>query len=352
MPPASTTASRWTDKEHDILVTATNTQIEIEAKDKSKEISWSRHWQKVSSILHQHGYSRTAVACQGYWKRVVEIHKANEQAAGPRWADSEHQILVEITEEQLEREKADPSTVVSWPTLWRRVSLRLKEEGYSRSVNACAAYWNLLQNEAPLDTVSEVDLEAPSLEEINDGTEGDCRAPEMSQTWTTAEHESLAAAIVKARQENEEAIAKIGEDFVGVKLWLIIAQSHRDNGFRRDWEACKTYWKDWENSSASSNVRPDSHLKVSSGNTSTKLNSSSISSAWSAINAIEKNPTFEGSPSINPPESISQPQVLSSNNSTFLPIDSLLDLARKGIEYDLGNPVPESSQIQGRQLNS
>jgi hypothetical protein len=357
MPPASTTVLRWTDKEHDILVTATNKQIEIEAKDKSKEISWSRHWQKISSILHQHGYSRTAVACQGYWKRVFEIQKANEQAAGPRWDDSEHHILVEMTGEQLAREKADPSTVISWPTLWKRVSLRLKEEGYHRSVNACAAYWILLQNDAPLATAAEVDSETPSVEEISDEIEVEFRASELSQTWTNAEHESLVAAIAKARLEMEKSIEKYGEDFVDVKLWFTIAQIHGQSGFHRDWEACKSYWQDWENSAASSHAPPQSPTKEDSGDTSIELDSSNMSSTWSPINAIGKEAlgsqplALEESTSINPPKSISQPRMLSSNNLSSSSIDSLPMLAQKGTEYDLGNTGPESSQIQGRQLS-
>ncbi|KAL5319076.1 hypothetical protein ACEPPN_014146 [Leptodophora sp. 'Broadleaf-Isolate-01'] len=138
-PPS--TLARWTDEEHQILVQLTNDQIELESQDHTQEISWAEHWRKVSAQLQESGYNRTNTACQSYWKRVVETQKANEEAAGPRWDDSEHQILLGMTEDQLALEREDPSAVIPWPKHWKRVSLRLQERGYNRTQNACAAYW-------------------------------------------------------------------------------------------------------------------------------------------------------------------------------------------------------------------
>ncbi|KAH7346153.1 hypothetical protein BKA65DRAFT_272310 [Rhexocercosporidium sp. MPI-PUGE-AT-0058] len=135
------TLARWTDEEHQILVQLTNDQIELESQDHTQEISWAEHWRKVSVQLQESGYSRTNTACQSYWKRVVETQKANEEAAGPRWDDSEHQILVGMTEDQLALEREDPTAVIPWPKHWKKVSLRLQENGYNRTQNACAAYW-------------------------------------------------------------------------------------------------------------------------------------------------------------------------------------------------------------------
>lgn len=139
-PSAPSSFSRWTDEEHDILVMTTNKQIEIEINDKSKEISWTKHWQRVSQKLQEHGYNRSSAACNGYWKRTVESQIANEEAAGPRWDDAEHQILVGMTEDQLALESEDPASVLTWPEHWEKVSLHLKENGYTRTVDACAAY--------------------------------------------------------------------------------------------------------------------------------------------------------------------------------------------------------------------
>jgi hypothetical protein len=148
--PGPAGASRWSDEEHDILVDLTNEQLELEKKDETKVIPWARHWINVSERLHKKGYSRTAAACLGYWKRTVGAQKANEKAAGPRWDDAEHQILLGMTEDQLVLEETDPTAVMSWAKHWKRVSERLKENGYTRSVDACDAYWNLVQDKSPL----------------------------------------------------------------------------------------------------------------------------------------------------------------------------------------------------------
>lgn len=138
---SSSHLARWTDEEHQILVQLTNDQIELESLDHTQEISWDEHWRQVSAQLHGSGYNRTSTACQSYWKRVVETQKANEEAAGPRWDDSEHQILLGMTEDQLSLEREDPTAVIPWPKHWKKVSLRLQESGYNRTPNACSAYW-------------------------------------------------------------------------------------------------------------------------------------------------------------------------------------------------------------------
>lgn len=163
--PGPAAASRWSDEEHDILVDLTNEQLELEKKDETKVIPWARHWINVSERLHKKGYSRTAAACLGYWKRTVGAQKANEKAAGPRWDDAEHQILLGMTEDQLVLEETDPTAVMSWAKHWKRVSERLKESGYTRSVDACDAYWNLVQDKSPLagGTGLEEDAEDESL---------------------------------------------------------------------------------------------------------------------------------------------------------------------------------------------
>jgi hypothetical protein len=169
-------AQRWSDEEHDILVDLTNEQLELEKKDQSKVIPWAKHWVNVSDRLHKKGYSRTAAACLGYWKRTVGAQKANEKAAGPRWEDAEHQILFGMTEDQLEKEETDPTAVMSWAKHWKGVSERLKENGFTRSVDACDAYWNLVQDKSPLVAGTGIDADEDSLSpeetfEVNCGVE-------------------------------------------------------------------------------------------------------------------------------------------------------------------------------------
>ncbi|XMA17492.1 hypothetical protein WAI453_010283 [Rhynchosporium graminicola] len=152
MSANSSSLARWTDEEHQILVQLTNDQIELESNDHSQEISWAAHWRKVSAQLQASGYNRSNTACQSYWKRVAETQKANEEAAGPRWDDQEHQILLGMTEDQLALEKEDPSAVIPWPKHWKKVSLRLQESGYHRTPNACAAYWLKVGYDFSVDT--------------------------------------------------------------------------------------------------------------------------------------------------------------------------------------------------------
>ncbi|KAG4439166.1 hypothetical protein IFR05_005365 [Cadophora sp. M221] len=164
------TLARWTDEEHQILVQLTNDQIELESQDHTQEISWAEHWRKVSVQLHESGYNRTNTACQSYWKRVVETQKANEEAAGPRWDDSEHQILLGMTEDQLALEREDPSAVIPWPKHWKKVSLHLQENGYNRTQNACAAYWLKVGYDFSVDNY-EPAPEMPRVQKSDDAVE-------------------------------------------------------------------------------------------------------------------------------------------------------------------------------------
>jgi hypothetical protein len=68
----------WSDEEHNILVQRTNEQIELEAKDSSKTISWAQHFRNVSLCLSEHGFSRSKNACQTYyWRRVIQPQDIN-----------------------------------------------------------------------------------------------------------------------------------------------------------------------------------------------------------------------------------------------------------------------------------
>ena len=138
----------WSNKEHNILVDLTNKRLDLEKKDESRVIPWARHWINVSERLGEKGYSKTPAACIGHWRRVVSA----------RWEDAEHQILLGMTKEQLELEETDPSAVMSWAKHWKKVSERLKEKGYTRSIDECSAYWNLV-HESPLAAKARLDVE-------------------------------------------------------------------------------------------------------------------------------------------------------------------------------------------------
>lgn len=54
------------------------------------------------------------------------------------WIRKEHDALVQMTNDF---EAGGLSGTVSWTDHWMKVSLYLKEQGYSRTHNACQAYW-------------------------------------------------------------------------------------------------------------------------------------------------------------------------------------------------------------------
>jgi hypothetical protein len=58
-----------------------------------------------------------------------------------RWSQAEIDILVRMTNHQLELEAQDKKLVISWSQHWKKVSARLKEHGYHRSFTACLGIW-------------------------------------------------------------------------------------------------------------------------------------------------------------------------------------------------------------------
>jgi hypothetical protein len=67
-------AHTWSRKERNILVQMTKKQIELEAEDHSRTISWNDHWANVSAYLTEKEYSRTQFACKTYWHRVAKFN--------------------------------------------------------------------------------------------------------------------------------------------------------------------------------------------------------------------------------------------------------------------------------------
>lgn len=78
-------AQGWSPEEHKTLVQITNEQIQLEEQDCSRIISWSDHWENVSSYLKKKGHSRTHHACKNYWHRVA---KFEVEAIGMRHGSS------------------------------------------------------------------------------------------------------------------------------------------------------------------------------------------------------------------------------------------------------------------------
>jgi hypothetical protein len=58
-----------------------------------------------------------------------------------RWSQDEIDILVQMTNDQLELEAQDASMMISWNQHWKKVSSRLAANGFNRSSTACRGIW-------------------------------------------------------------------------------------------------------------------------------------------------------------------------------------------------------------------
>lgn len=338
MCPASTPTTvsfRWTDAEHDILATETNKQLALEAQDKSFVIPWAKHWQRVSSSLQENGYNRTPSACAGYWKRTIDAQKADEEAAGPKWGDSEHEILLSMTEDQIASETANPAAILTWPQHWKQVSLRLKERGYTRSVDMCAAYWRMVETNSQLVARGSARSEAQSIEdqaEIESETNGEKETPRKSskvQHWTNSEHDNLAR-LLKARRDFEERHDE--DELSGAKLWVLIARQHQQNGYNRTWEACKRHWHAYERPQSRSKERTMWPSRASMS--VDESHQSNISSTWSPANDLEDEPLVVEEPtSTDCAEAAAPSQILRSNTYASYS-DPLTDSAKEAVLSD------------------
>jgi hypothetical protein len=351
----------WSDEEHDLPVQMTNDQIELEERDESMMISWTKHWKQVSSRLQEHGYSRTPNACRGYWKRGRELQKANEQAAGPSWDDSEHQILMGMTEDQLELEKVDPSSIIPWPRHWKRVSHQLQENGYTRSPEACAAYWILVQNNSAhaAAPASETDADGQPWEEHGGIDDEDYLVVALGDTstqqstklhlWTDDEHENLLR-ILKASRDGVEKLS-------GHQLWTFVSQLHQQSGFDRTWEACETYWQNGGRSRSGFDERAKPSSNAGTESRLFESKQSSVSSIWSPVNKLEDAIIATGSTVADGPTATnfqdrSQAGAEVPQNQISSPAPNLLlATSLNGLVSDSESSGYDSSRAQGNDFN-
>ncbi|KAI9048832.1 hypothetical protein LZ554_007663 [Drepanopeziza brunnea f. sp. 'monogermtubi'] len=133
---------RWTDEEQLILIQLIKDQFELKLRDPSREIAWAALWRRISSQLEDQGFTRSHFACESHYRRIIAVPKASQETVpGSKWSVTENEILLEMCEDQLAREKQDPAAVVPWSTVWKAISSRLGDVGYRRSPQACADCW-------------------------------------------------------------------------------------------------------------------------------------------------------------------------------------------------------------------
>ena len=204
-----------------------------------------------------------------------------------------------MTKKQLDVEKSNSSAIIPWAKHWKKVSLQLEESGYDRTPDNCAAYWLLVESGEELVSEMEEDEEDQPPED-NQSLEADenmlpsdlaVTSPQTSKAslWSLEEYENLLG-LLKARRELEET--KKLEQLEGKKFWTEIAQSHKNNGYDRSFEACKTFWNKQgrERSGYDERVKPSTNSSSIQSST-TKSNGAeskpSSMSLWSSVNATE-----------------------------------------------------------------
>jgi hypothetical protein len=95
------------------------------------------------------------------------------------WSDDEHNLLVQMTNDQLRLEGQDSSTIISWNFHWKRVALRLREAEFSRTAGACREYWK-----RQLLELHDNDVRANMQKQNNDipNTEGEESVPDATSS--------------------------------------------------------------------------------------------------------------------------------------------------------------------------
>lgn len=97
---------------------------------------------------------------------------------GKAWSNVEHDILMQMTHDQLHLEAVDCSRTISWPDHWKNVSSFLKGHRYNRTASACRNYWTRIMESQ--DIITEVTAQTSNDGSVNEtkmtagSASGDC----------------------------------------------------------------------------------------------------------------------------------------------------------------------------------
>lgn len=132
-----------------------------------------------------------------------------------KWSQEEIDVLLRMTNEQLELEAQDVSMVISWNQHWKKVSSKLKELGYSRSVTACRNTWT----------------RGAEAQQVNREAAG--------PDWDDSEHEILVHMTKKQLDlEQTDPSAVIP----WAKHWKKVSLQLDESGYDRTPDKCEAYW--------------------------------------------------------------------------------------------------------------
>lgn len=125
-------------------------------------------------------------------------------------------ILVRLTNDQIDLESQDPSREISWAALWRRVASQLGDLGFHRSDVACRGYWRRV-----VETRKSPDQDAP-------GSRWDEREQRILIDVT---EDQLAL-----EKESPEAVVPWS------RHWKYVSSRLLQEGFHRSPHACSAHW--------------------------------------------------------------------------------------------------------------
>lgn len=132
-----------------------------------------------------------------------------------KWTQEEVDVLVEMTNHQLELEAQDRTAVISWSSHWKRVSSRLKELGHNRTPTACRGIWR----------------RGVAEQQANREAAG--------PDWDESEHEIL---VLLTKKQLDLEKADQSNVIPWAKHWKKVSLQLDESGYVRTPDNCAAYW--------------------------------------------------------------------------------------------------------------
>ena len=242
----------------------TKKQLDLENGDRSAVIPWAKHWKRVS------------LQCK-FPRSAASLDVPSFTLSSPCIMSGGHPNL-SLTERCY---------------VLTRQSSTVEEEGYTRTPETCDAYWQLVQSGEEVvseeEAASEMEDDEKSPEAENDVVPSDLAvtSPQMTKNtvWSPEEYENLLSLLKEQRAFEEK---KGLEPLEGKKFWVQVAESHRESGYDRTFEGCKTFWNKQGRERSGFDERAkftDASTAQSSISKSNVIESKPASvSAWSSVN--------------------------------------------------------------------
>lgn len=284
----------WTEEEHNILVEATNKQIEAENQS-GNVMKWIPFWRDiVVPLLAKQGYVRTDGACNLFYSKIITFEAAATKAVGSAWSEIEDKILFTATDEQLELEANDRSLEIIWADWWPRMSAQLKKAGFERSKLECEVRW--AQENFSSHTINTLTSRLKKQSLVKDGLDFETSDEDEDESMVAAAQQSSAKSQWTETQDSQlrshrlAALTRHGnsraEEVPEAWLWETVANALQRGGHSKTVEECKQRWLEQENGREVSSEFPES---MPAPEVSSNSPSSTITFPVAAMSQINSN---------------------------------------------------------------